>query len=690
MHFLSAGRNDRIQRWIAEQYPHLKLENDASVLQDAVETVTRKMHEAGAEVDWELEELERQMALSAYACGREHWRTSMVSSVDSCKLCLDLVSVKRASILSAKVSEATAGESEVAREDEARSQPTPSTPNKRREGCAILQPPVLPADSDSETELPYPSQPRSRTVPPPITTTRPGRDSNASLSAPPIAFILQESASPLPSAIHFTQTPLDIDAFPTTPRSYNSFVPELPRSGGSQPDLFLSPRLERNDQAVSFSHQPLTTPSPSTPYSFYSSGGSTPSLSAFPATPGSLRPSLHRNGFVIPQSPAANSSRDPVPPVPPIYPRNRVDASSGLSLSSLKKKDLPSPPTPDSLRAPTPPPPTQDILSGPPSPPSSPCSVYAGIDESACSESEISVDGGLSGSVFSSRFSVSSGTSTYCKPPASRAWGALRARAGSTTRSRAGSTATSHAGTPSHARSESGMLQSAPIDELPRKQHMNNDLSPTQAQISPPPTASVRSLIKSVSRMGMGMGLRRSKSHGTQPKPKLSIRTHTPSPSMFTMVSKDNLHEQGSMPTSATMSMGESLTTPPGRSPPSLPLPPVPAARPATPETPDTPTSSMSSFFGMGHSPSLERRQRLVVKGVRRDVRCDDGVRRWCEGLGPVKYVGRVPGSEDILVHFRDDEAFEMSGRIETRRTIIPGVGSVTLNWIRGSTRGVH
>lgn len=91
--------------------------------------------------------------------------------------------------------------------------------------------------------------------------------------------------------------------------------------------------------------------------------------------------------------------------------------------------------------------------------------------------------------------------------------------------------------------------------------------------------------------------------------------------------------------------------------------------------TPPIPKPAVGTFWGTPRA-SLKRKQLLVLKGVGQGEGCENGVRRWCEvnfylilwkdlvlkqflqNLGAVKYLGRVPGSPDIHVHFRDKETY--------------------------------
>lgn len=102
MHFLAEGRNDRIQRWIAEQVQSSRSEESSEVFETtepSVATTVQKSSPDGKGEDgvyWQMEELEREMALTAYAFGRKNWPVS-TGSIDTS--ILDLADIKRLSQL---------------------------------------------------------------------------------------------------------------------------------------------------------------------------------------------------------------------------------------------------------------------------------------------------------------------------------------------------------------------------------------------------------------------------------------------------------------------------------------------------------------------------------------------------------------------------------------------------------------
>lgn len=96
MHFISTGRNERITRWISEQSVLPKSEEDERS-QDEEELESRREHDARSDMNWAIEELEREMTFTAFACGKMNWRFS-VNSVASSKL--DIAPLKRLSQLS--------------------------------------------------------------------------------------------------------------------------------------------------------------------------------------------------------------------------------------------------------------------------------------------------------------------------------------------------------------------------------------------------------------------------------------------------------------------------------------------------------------------------------------------------------------------------------------------------------------
>jgi len=395
------------------------------------------------DMDWEFEELERQVALTAVACGREH-----SFSVNSITGSFDVVSLKRASQITVRA--------QGVKEEETSFELPRRALDRRREGRIISQPFALPPDPQDTSFLPPPSLQRSHTVPPPINTERLYRTSEESSTAPPIAFILQESQSPLPSTMHFTPSSVDLDAFPTTPRSFVSFAPDSRNSeecARPQPDLFLSSRLQNSYSSQT--KMPLT-PSPSTPYSLYSvsSQSSTPSLSAFPATPKSPFPSLS-NHIRHPWG-TDDKTIPPVPVLPPHKSACTLPASSEHSLNL----DKPLPPlvTPESTHSYTPLP--HKRLHTLPSSLAALPLPYCGDEE--LSESERSVRGHLSSrmSVLSSRFSLSSDDMGETIGTTGKRWEHIRSRTYSggansraETHSRAKSHAEIHSRTNSHANS---------------------------------------------------------------------------------------------------------------------------------------------------------------------------------------------------------------------------------------------
>ena len=139
--------------------------------------------------------------------------------------------------------------------------------------------------------------------------------------------------------MHFTPTSLDMDAFPSTPRSFNSFFQRNSRDRPNIQELFFSPRLQHDPTNTNPNVQAL---SPDTPYSCGScSELSTPSLSAFPATPASSFPNL--SGTVPWKS---DEAIPPVPDLPPLL-INGVD-SSAIDLN--RDKDLPPAPKVEETR----------------------------------------------------------------------------------------------------------------------------------------------------------------------------------------------------------------------------------------------------------------------------------------------------------------------------------------------------
>lgn len=336
MHFLSSGRDDRVHRWIADQDPHLQLspgESSATQLQDPLENVHRKEHDALVDMDWEFEELERQVALTV--------------AVNSIEGGFDMESVERVSQLTTRSRETQVEVDET----EMNFELPRRTLDRRRDGCFISQvrpssqiattqlsynlfkPFVLPSfESGGATLLPPPSLQRSRTAPPPIKTDCSYRGSTAPSSPPPMAFILQDSGSPLPSAIHFSPTPLDLDAFPTTPCSFGSFALDFRNSVEHDKPLSEQPVPPKLQNVYPTPTQTLLTPSPLTPYSPHSvtshSSISTPSLSAFPATP-SPSPPYHRR-----RAPK-DMYGDDIPPVPALPPSHFARAYPGSFSRSL-------------------------------------------------------------------------------------------------------------------------------------------------------------------------------------------------------------------------------------------------------------------------------------------------------------------------------------------------------------------
>ncbi|KAF8526657.1 hypothetical protein BU17DRAFT_82842 [Hysterangium stoloniferum] len=333
MHFLSEGRDRRVQRWIAEQNSsgtsekaRVKGENTTTPrFPDHLESIHRREHDARADMSWEIEELEREMALTAYTFGKQNWRLSLLS-VNSSKL--DLVSLKRLSQLTAKDLEVQFGHN--GGDDSSSDAPSISY-DKRRGARIVSQAPVLPK-SPTEVDL---SSFLHRCVPPPapITTSTP------SPNGPPITFILQESDSPVPSVMHFTPSPYDADAFPSTPRSFTSFGKQLSEDKTMVQELFLSPRLPQSPpMAQAMQTQMHSIPSPETPFSYSSASDISMSLlSAFPPTPTALY-SQHEYLF--------GSSVEDVPPVPEL-PSEFVSNSSPIHGEQyVANRDKALPPSP--------------------------------------------------------------------------------------------------------------------------------------------------------------------------------------------------------------------------------------------------------------------------------------------------------------------------------------------------------
>jgi hypothetical protein len=136
MHFLSTGRDDRVRRWIAGQYPERSLapgETGVGRWLDSLESVHRKDHDAIVDMDWELEELERQIALTTFEHGREHGPMSMLS-VDSTKGGLDVAPTEQASQLTDE-----SLETQVEVEHDASAEAFPRTFDRRREGRIMSQ-----------------------------------------------------------------------------------------------------------------------------------------------------------------------------------------------------------------------------------------------------------------------------------------------------------------------------------------------------------------------------------------------------------------------------------------------------------------------------------------------------------------------------------------------------------------------
>lgn len=100
MHFLAEGRNDRIQRWIAEQTPKSEeSEENGTIGPNPTDAAQRSCSRAQKGEDglyWQMEELEREMALTAYAFGRKNWPIS-TGSIDT--NILDFADIKKLSQL---------------------------------------------------------------------------------------------------------------------------------------------------------------------------------------------------------------------------------------------------------------------------------------------------------------------------------------------------------------------------------------------------------------------------------------------------------------------------------------------------------------------------------------------------------------------------------------------------------------
>ncbi|KAF8530797.1 hypothetical protein JB92DRAFT_415494 [Gautieria morchelliformis] len=564
MHFLSTGRDARVQRWIAGQYPERPLapgETDVVQWLDSLESVHRKDHDAIVDMDWELEELERQIALTTFERGREHGPTSMLS-VDSMKSGLDVTSTKQAPQLTDESLE-TQGEVE----HEASSEASPRTFDRRREGRIMSQPFVLPPHPADDPLLPPPSLQRSRTIPPPINTDKLGRGSF--LTAPPITFILQESASPLPSAMHFTPTPLDLEAFPSTPRSFGSFAPDLRSSeerARPPPELFLSPRLPNEHPK---STPPLSTPSPVTPYSPYSvtSGASSFSLSAFPSTPHSPFP---RPSYFT--SSTKGVGENGIPPVPALPPPKLASISPSLSMN--RDKPLPSVASLDS--APSRVPPSRKRSATLPSLPAPPVRKLRRAYSSAGTRSR-------SGSLTTSRAGTPSRSN-------SRTDAFSRAISRAETLSRANSRAGTHSRASSrsgqHCRTGSAFTRAHTIQEQEQEQPQGRDaqMHTPPSTPSPPPMTSVRTLIRSMSRVGHG--IKRSVSQSSQAKPQLTIHTRRPSlhaPAyMDNWVDGNQRSEGPGVPSMAPVSARRRFPMTPA-TPSSVPIPPTPVVTSAKP-----------------------------------------------------------------------------------------------------------
>lgn len=133
MHFLAEGRNDRIQRWIAEQTQSSKSEESSEALDTTEPNVTTTVQKTSTEgkgedgVYWQMEELEREMALTAYAFGRKNWPVS-TGSIDTS--ILDFADIKRLSQL--------ALEQGILEADDSSSAP-PRQHDKRRDARIVSQ-----------------------------------------------------------------------------------------------------------------------------------------------------------------------------------------------------------------------------------------------------------------------------------------------------------------------------------------------------------------------------------------------------------------------------------------------------------------------------------------------------------------------------------------------------------------------
>ncbi|KIJ29421.1 hypothetical protein M422DRAFT_48220 [Sphaerobolus stellatus SS14] len=782
MHFISTGRNERIRRWISEQTSRLQGDDDSDRTpknQDEEENSLRREHDARGDMSWDIEELEREMALTAYAFGKDNWRIS-VDSVDLSKL--DLPTLKRLSELTvySKVG------SMIEQEAEELPSTTSSPRDNRRDARIVSDPPQIPPTPNEFFELPQPQIQRSAPVPPPITI-----NSARSSGVQPITFILQESASPQPDTVHFTPGIPDMEAFPSTPRSFNSYLQRNSQDKSNIQELFFSPRLQQDSKQPSTASSQPEQYSPGTPYSYSeASDVSTPSLSAFPSTPASSYPSRER---IAPWK--ANESIPPVPDLPPLH----LDGSGPLPAQANRDKELPAAPDPESTlpignRS-------TELLSLQNQPGSGDISLPNGPEqeqEDSLSDAGTDVSIGQMSSkysVFSSRFSLSSlGSNPEERrdkwPQFNLGRSDSRSRAGSIgvsgtndqkgvrTRMRSNSAATAVAASASHSRNNStfgvmansrigqnsraasslGMhsraqsslgihsrtgsktgatsLSRAGTPSLSRSGSLNRKGSAPSVPFSPikesmttpdgetsflsmqdeerPQVKNAKTKMRDIMSR---MSLKKSKSAGTLPVRPRPPRPTPPVPlstgGIVKAVSHDYIGSSASTPSLAPSLSSNApsklifpLREPPGRNgvargvqlpplsmpsfpPVSVPLPPTPLVGPmknlfASREilTPKTPTSGMSSssFWGGGSHITRENADFLLFKGIDRDRKHEETIRKWCEKWGVVKQVVRLKDSGDIVIQFKNKDVVK---QIYPQEVSIPEIGLVSLCWTR-------
>ncbi|GJJ10087.1 hypothetical protein Clacol_004313 [Clathrus columnatus] len=348
MHFLAEGRNDRIQRWIAEQVQS-RTSQESDTQGSARDSNDSKPSFEGKKEDgvyWQMEDLEREMALTAYAFGRKNWPIS-ASSIDTS--ILNLGDLKRLSeLIVHEKKEKLVVVPDLQQPDIVEEPPSPTTPervhDKRRDARIVSQPPEIPP-TPQIFDLPSPIIHRAAPVPPPIETTPRTSD------VPPIAFIFQETSSPVSSSIHFTPALQEsLEAFPSTPRSFTSFIRPSIDGHVKFQELFLSPRLitprtagvVKTPNVVSQEPTVVAVSSPMTPYSMYSDSClSTPSLSAFPPTPASTFPSKLLKLPFMSKRGETETKMPPVPEVPPSVPLD-TDPTHANTNKSLPPSPIPS------------------------------------------------------------------------------------------------------------------------------------------------------------------------------------------------------------------------------------------------------------------------------------------------------------------------------------------------------------